>query len=194
MRYLLSFALAILLFPSMVFAQGDVGKLAGGGFEFGGGFLINLGRMAYGTNVVGTGEVDYASVEANIGYFITPRFEFQGGLGFGWLNWDEFGYSQNVLMLDGGPTFNLETGARLVPYTFARFGLGSFSRNYKGTEHLTSYSETKNGAFVRFGGGMRVFVADDWNIKLEARSDKAFIENTAVTTTVMMYLTWLSRR
>jgi hypothetical protein len=186
--------LVLLAGPLTCGVHADNARLAAGKFEFGGGMLLNFGRMAYGNNVVGLGEVDYAAVETTIGYFITQGFEFQGGLGMGWLHLDEFGYSQNAIMLDGGPTFNIETGSRLVPYTFARFGLGSFSRSYEGTPETVAYSNTDNGAFLRFGGGARIFAADDWNIKVEVRSDKAFIEDAQVTTSVMLYLSWLYGR
>jgi hypothetical protein len=193
-RITLLIAFTLLLAAAIATAEPGEGRLTSGKFEFGGGMLLNFGRMAYGNSIVGLGEVDRASAEAIIGYFITRGFEFQGGLGMAWLSLEEFGYSETAFMLDGGPTFNLDSGARLVPYTFARFGLGSFSRSYEGTEETVAYSHTDNAPFLRFGGGMRIFPGDGWNIRLELRSDKAFIENTTVTTSVMMYLTWLHGR
>jgi opacity protein-like surface antigen len=190
-RSFLIITLMLLVAASMVAAEARKERLSAGKFEFGGGLLINIGRMAFGNNLVGRGEADHAAAEATIGYFITRGFEFQGGFGMAWLDWEEFGYSQTVLMLDGGPIFNLDTGGRLVPYTFARFGFASFSRSYEGTPDTTAYSDSKNAPFLRFGGGARIFPGDDWNIRLELRADKAFIEETPVTTSMMMYLTWL---
>jgi len=151
------------------------GHLLAGTVEFGGGILMSF--------VSGSSLLD---IEPVIGIFSTPEFEFEAGLGFLRMGYND--YSQTEFILIGKGIYNIQTGTPTVPYGFFGLGFVNYSWSYDG---YYGDSHSEGGMLLRFGAGTRFFITDTWNIRAEFRLDKAFIEYTDMTTNFVFYITGL---
>jgi hypothetical protein len=152
----------------------QLGLLRSGTMEFGGGVLMSF--------VDGSSLVD---IEPVFGYFITPLFEIEGGLGFMRMGMNGSSYSITTVL--GKGMLNVDTGTLAVPYGFFGLGFVNYSASYD------SYGDdSEGGMLLRFGGGSRLFVTPAWNLRAELQLERIYIEDMDdITTNVMLYLTGL---